>query len=91
MISLPHISVKASQKKTERMFSSGNERSIADFLKTGRKVGYKVDSADRFYLLTDLMNMNPEPKNVYLVMYYDVLPKSEAEGFKNLKPVSITV
>jgi hypothetical protein len=88
-VSLPHTSINAPPSKTERIFSSGNERSVADFLTIaeGEKYGYKVNSGDRFYLLMDLMNMNKEAKDVYLVMHYEYLPTSEAEGFNNLKPV----
>lgn len=88
---LPHMIVASSPTSSERIFSSGNERTTVFFNppwynNTKSGYGYPVYSADRFGLITDLMNMNPGAKTVYLTMYYDFLdghPKEWAE----IKPV----
>src|SRR3954468_24440428 len=49
-------------------------------------IGYPVYSKDRFGLITDLMNMNPTAKTVYLTMYYDYIDGHPAH-FKEVKPV----
>ena len=48
----------------ERLFASGNERTVMDL--TGSNYGYRVNSSDKWYLITDLMNMMPEDQTVYL-------------------------
>jgi len=48
----------------ERIFASGNERTIMDF--TASELGYRVNSGDKWFLITDLMNMSASSKTVYL-------------------------
>jgi hypothetical protein len=48
----------------ERLFASGNERTVADI--TAGEYGYRVNSGDKWYLITDLMNMAPTSQTVYL-------------------------
>jgi hypothetical protein len=50
------------------------------------KAGYPVFAADRFGLITDLMNMNPASKTVYMTMYYDYVEGREAD-WADVKPV----
>jgi hypothetical protein len=49
-------------------------------------VGYPVYPKDRFGLITDLMNMNPGAKTVYMTMYYDFLD-GHPSHFQEVKPV----
>jgi len=89
---LPHMIVGASVQSSERIFSSGNERTIAFFNPPAgkgaaeKKVGYPVIAADRFGLITDLMNMNPASKSVYMTMYYDYVEDNMAD-WDHVKPV----
>jgi hypothetical protein len=46
-----------------------------------------VNTGDKFSLLSDLMNMNPQPQKVYVTMTYEYLHKKEAQGFSNVKPI----
>ncbi|HET9477348.1 MAG TPA: hypothetical protein VFP63_07655, partial [Dehalococcoidia bacterium] len=48
----------------ERVFASGNERTIMDLTDDG--YGYRVGSSDRWMLITDLMNMMDMAQTVYL-------------------------
>lgn len=48
----------------ERIFAAGNERTAMDL--TDRNYGYRVGSTDKWYLITDLMNMSMTTKTVYL-------------------------
>jgi hypothetical protein len=49
----------------ERVFASGNERTIMNIRQTG-DYGYGVNSGDKWYLITDLMNMSDTSKTIYL-------------------------
>jgi len=86
---LPHMIVGSLPASSERIFSSGNERTTVFFnppWDNTAKVGYPVYSSDRFGLITDLMNMNPGAKTVYLSMYYDYVDGHPA-GYSEVKPV----
>jgi len=90
---LPHMIVGSLPASSERIFSSGNERTMALFnppVKQGDavpvKVGYPVFASDRFGLIADLMNMNPQGKQVYMTMYYDYVD-GHPEGWEEIKPV----
>jgi hypothetical protein len=86
---LPHMIVGSLPASSERIFSSGNERTTVFFnpvWEPNAKVGYPVYSSDRFGLITDLMNMNPGAKTVYLSMYYDYVDGHPA-GYSEVKPV----
>ncbi len=48
----------------ERIFAAGNERTVMDL--TDRNYGYRVGSSDKWYLITDLMNMSTRSQTVYL-------------------------
>jgi len=86
---LPHMIVGSSPASSERIFSSGNERTTVFFNPpwyNTTNMGYPVYSADRFGLITDLMNMNPGAKTVYLTMYYDYVDGHPA-NYQEIKPV----
>lgn len=88
---LPHMIVGSLPASSERIFSSGNERTMIFFNPPGmkdsnKKVGYPVSSADRFGLIADLMNMNPTSKQVYMTMYYDYV-EGDTQGWEEVKPV----
>jgi len=88
---LPHMIVGSLPASSERIFSSGNERTMVFFnspvgKESNAKVGYPVYPADRFGLIADLMNMNPSSKQVYMTMYYDYVEDHPA-GFGEVKPV----
>jgi len=74
---------------SERIFSSGNERTTVFFNPpwyNSTNMGYPVYAKDRFGLITDLMNMNAGAKTVYLTMYYDYVEGHPA-NFGEIKPV----
>lgn len=48
----------------ERIFAAGNERTIMDM--TDDNYGYRVNSSDKWMLITDLMNMSDTSKTIYL-------------------------
>jgi hypothetical protein len=88
-LGLPHMIVGTSVANSERIFSSGNERTPVFFnppWENTTNIGYPVYPADRFGLITDLMNMNPGSKTVYLVMYYDYV-EGHPTNFREIKPV----
>jgi len=77
---------------SERIFSSGNERTMALFnppvlvADKVEKVGYPIFASDRFGLIADLMNMNPTSKQVWMTMYYDYVEDHPA-GWDEMKPI----
>jgi len=85
---LPHMIVGSLPASSERIFSSGNERTTVfmnpPWAKT-TNLGYPVYPADRFGLITDLMNMNAGSKTVYLTMYYDFVEGHPAD-YNEIKP-----
>jgi len=86
---LPHMIVGSLPASSERIFSSGNERTLVFFNPPGSKIkemGYPVYNGDHFGLIADLMNMNPQSKQVYLTMYYDYLEGHPA-SYEEVKPV----
>jgi hypothetical protein len=85
---LPHMIVGSLPASSERIFSSGNERTMILFNPPDKspKVGYPVFAADRFGLIADLMNMNPTSKQVWMTMYYDYV-EDHPSGFDEMKPV----
>lgn len=48
----------------ERIFASGNERTVMDL--TAENYGYRVGSSDKWMLITDFMNMSMMNQTVYL-------------------------
>lgn len=54
----------------ERIFASGNERTIMNIKQSG-DYGYRVNSGDKWMLITDLMNMSSTSKTVYLQFKFD--------------------
>jgi Stress up-regulated Nod 19 len=89
--SLPHILLGTSPTTSERMFSSGNERTEA-FLPDWNigKVGYKLNKADKFALIVDLMNENPAASVVYLTISYDFVP-GHPEDYDHMRPVWLDI
>jgi len=88
---LPHMIVGSLPATSERIFSSGNERTMIFFnapggAETAKNTGYPVFPSDRFGLIADLMNMNPQSKQVYMTMYYDYVEDHPA-GWGEVKPV----
>lgn len=86
---LPHMIVGSLPASSERIFSSGNERTTIFFNPTWfntTNLGYPVYPSDRFGLITDLMNMNAGAKTVYLSMYYDYV-EGHPSHFSEVKPV----
>lgn len=55
-VSLPHWSISSMPSKTERYFSSGNERSPFRF-DAGGNTGYYLGDTDMISWVVDLMNM----------------------------------
>src|ERR1700712_5742496 len=85
--SLPHMLLGSTAKGSERLFSSGNERTPAFLPKMGAdKVGYQLNPNDKFALIVDLMNENMEDKVVYLTITYDILPSHPA-NYDHMRPI----
>jgi hypothetical protein len=86
-VSLPHQLVGATSSNSERLFSSGNERTLAILPDMGvTNVGYKLNPDDKFALIVDLMNDNMQDKVVYLTITYDVIQGHPA-GYDDIKPI----
>lgn len=72
---MPHVTIGATARNSERIFASGNERTVGILPDWGvTDAGYKLYAADKFAALVELMNVNPDDKIVYLTMTYDVIP-----------------
>lgn len=86
-MSMPHMIVGSTAKGSERLFSSGNERTHAIMPEWNENnVGYKLKNADKFALIVDLMNENQVEKLVYLTLTFDTIPGNPAE-YDDMKPV----
>jgi hypothetical protein len=51
-----------------------------------KNVGYKINTADKFALIVDLMNENMQDKVVYLTLTYDFVP-GHPEDYDDMRPV----
>ncbi|QDS77875.1 hypothetical protein FKW77_000329 [Venturia effusa] len=72
--SLPHITVNSTHFQSERIFSTGNERTNAVFPDMGvTDAGYKIRAQDKFALILELMNENAKDETVYFTMVWDIL------------------
>lgn len=90
--SLPHFAIGSSPSKSERSFSSGNERTPLSLLgrkefTAGNKAGYHLGKEDQYRFIVDLMNMNMDDRTVYLTITYDLIDGPLPKGWGNLKPV----
>ena len=65
----------------ERIFAAGNERTTMDL--TAGNYGYRVNSGDKWFLITDLMNMSSSSKTVYLEFKF----KYATSGVTPIKPI----
>jgi hypothetical protein len=73
-ISVPHATIGATPRNSERIFASGNERTVGVFSDWGVKdAGYKLKQTDKFAALVEIMNENMEDKFVYMTVTYDVI------------------
>ncbi|KAF2672376.1 hypothetical protein BT63DRAFT_452881 [Microthyrium microscopicum] len=73
-VSVPHVTVGATSHSSERIFASGNERTVGVWPDWGVKdAGYKLKKEDKFAALVELMNENPEDKQVWMTMTYDIV------------------
>ncbi|KAF2428039.1 hypothetical protein EJ08DRAFT_719738 [Tothia fuscella] len=88
-ISLPHMLVGSSASGSERLFSSGNERTqaIVPNWPTGKNVGYKLKKEDKFALIVDLMNENMKDEVVYLTITFDIMSPAATATYDDMKPV----
>ncbi|KAF1980974.1 hypothetical protein K402DRAFT_425778 [Aulographum hederae CBS 113979] len=84
-VSLPHLDVGATPQTSERLFSSGNERTPL-IVPKDVKAGYKINDKDQFAFIVDLMNDNMEDKVVYLTMTYTILD-GHPEDYETFRPV----
>ncbi|MBF6599657.1 MAG: hypothetical protein IVW36_04015 [Dehalococcoidia bacterium] len=69
----------------ERIFASGNERTVMDM--TAQNYGYQVGSSDKWMLITDLMNMSSTDKTVYLQFTF----KYATSGVTPVKPLWLDI
>jgi hypothetical protein len=89
--SLPHWVVGFSPSTSERFWASGNERSSIDFNAWNiTDAGYRVDKADVFSMIVDLMNMNKESQTLWVVVKYDYVD-GKPSGMSEIKPVWLDV
>jgi hypothetical protein len=80
-VSLPHAVAGTTPRKSERIFASGNERSVCRFPDWGVKdAGYKLKGTDALDAVLELMNENRQDKTVYVTMTYDIV---EGHPFKD--------
>jgi len=86
-ISLPQLDVGTDARTSERLFVAGNERVAERFFFGETRAGYQVNKGDKFRLLSEIMNMNMDPKTVYTTMTYEYILGPPPPGFKNIKPV----
>ncbi|KAF1980948.1 hypothetical protein K402DRAFT_467905 [Aulographum hederae CBS 113979] len=61
-------------------FSTGDERNPAYYADVNSTIdtGYHINDGDNFFLYSELMNMDPVAKEVYMVLYYDIVPTTPA-------------
>jgi len=77
-----------SAKNSERNFVTGNERMPFHYYKptaNGGGSAYHLDSADRFFYLVELMNMNMNDAVVYITMTYDLTEGALPSGWEEVK------
>jgi hypothetical protein len=73
-VSVPHVTINATARSSERFFASGNERTIGIFPEWGiSDTGYRIKSTDSFAGLLEFMNENMEDKLVYMTITYDTV------------------
>lgn len=92
--SLPHLLVGTSSDASERIFASGNERTVLDMSQMtmkGKRVGYPLYKEDQFRFIIDMMNMNMDDRVVYLTMKYSYLDSPLPQDWINIKPVWLDV
>jgi hypothetical protein len=71
--------------KRERIFSSGNERTVVDMTDGGRvKAGYLFRKQDQLKVDVELENQNVQSEDVYLTMTYEHVPRQSSNDFKNV-------
>jgi hypothetical protein len=87
--SMPHAAIGSSPTKSERYFSSGNERTLLplDIFGKATDAGYHLRSSDKFAFIVDLMNMNMEDVVVYMTMSYDYVDGPLPAGWRDIKTV----
>jgi hypothetical protein len=85
--SFPHVGVMTSAKKAERLFASGNERSIFETtLNNTVKAGYYIKPTDKMHFIVDLMNMNVPATPAIITIEYEYI-EGKPEGWSSVKPV----
>lgn len=70
----------------ERFFAAGNERTVIEF---PAGYGYRVGFLDQWNLIYDLMNMDMQPKTVYIEMTFKYV--SGTGGLEALRPVWLDI
>src|ERR1700759_1959614 len=78
-------------KNSERYFVTGNERLPFHYYQPGKGSGnntaFHLESADRFFYLVELMNMNMNDATVYITMTYDILEGPLPSGWQDVKSI----
>jgi len=71
-------------------FTNGNERELKAYtsLDGSFNSGYYIQPKDNFILYSELMNMDPIEKHVWITIYYEYLPGRPA-GYQNTKAIWI--
>jgi hypothetical protein len=80
-LSLPHVGADLLATNSERIWASGNERTVLHFDKfSNNNVGYKVKKEDKFTYNIDLMNDSMDKDVVvYVTTTYDIVPEAPKE------------
>jgi hypothetical protein len=87
--SLPHMLIGSTAAGSERLFSSGNERTpalVPQWSGGLTNVGYHMKKTDKLAFIVDLMNENMQDKVAYLTITFDYVPGHPA-GFDDMRPV----
>jgi hypothetical protein len=90
-VSVPHALAGLTPQKSERIFASGNERTVISIPKDGvTDAGYKLKKDDKFHLIVDLMNMAEEDRTVWLTVTFDYV-FGHHKDWSDVKPVWLDV
>jgi hypothetical protein len=78
------------QMAGERFYGGGNERWTRRW-NTNGMWGYKVDEGNRWHIVVEVMNDADVEQTVNIVVRYEVLPMSMAQGYRGIAAVWLDV
>jgi hypothetical protein len=84
--------LKMKPLNVERLFPSGNERTPLDFTTAQKvKAGYFLKMTDSFHIVTEIMNMTPDPVELYTSYTYEYIPGPLPVGWHSARPLTVDV